>query len=50
MDQKQSSAGEVIFKEGDSAFLVASGMIEVSQDRDGEKKVLGEIKRDIFSA
>ena len=47
MEQKQFAAGEVIFKEGDdgdTAFLVATGMIEISQDRDGEKKVLGEIK------
>lgn len=46
MEQKIFPTGEIIFEEGDSgdtAFLVAAGLIEISQNRDGEKVVLGEI-------
>ena len=47
MKQIQFAAGECIFKEnatGDSAFLLASGVIEISRDIDGEDTVLGEIE------
>ncbi len=48
MEQKTFSAGEVVFNEGDagdSAFLVASGAIEISRLSDGKKEVLGTIKQ-----
>jgi CRP-like cAMP-binding protein len=47
MEQKQFAAGECIFEEnaaGDTAFLLASGVIEISRAIDGEDTVLGEIE------
>ena len=47
MDQKHFTAGECIFEEnaaGDTAFLLASGVVEISRDIDGEDTVLGEIE------
>jgi CRP-like cAMP-binding protein len=47
MDQKQYAAGECIFEEnaaGDTAFLLASGVIEISRVIDGEDTVLGQIE------
>ncbi|MAF48157.1 MAG: cyclic nucleotide-binding domain-containing protein [Rhodospirillales bacterium] len=47
MDQKQYTAGECIFEEnadGDTAFLLASGVIEISRIVDGEDTVLGQIE------
>ena len=47
MEQNQFAAGECIFEEnaaGDTAFLLASGVIEISRAIDGEDTVLGEIE------
>ena len=47
MDQKSFAIGEVIFKEGDagdSAFLVASGRIQITRVHEGTASVIGEIK------
>ncbi len=46
MEQKIFADGEVIFSEGedgDSAFLVASGSVEISRQSDSGKEVLGSI-------
>ena len=48
MEQKTFSAGEVVFSEGDggdSAFLVASGAVEISRMSESGKEVLGTIKQ-----
>ncbi len=47
MDQKNFAKGDVIFKEGevgDSAFLVASGRVEITRVQNGTAAVIGEIK------
>ena len=48
MEQKSYSGGEIIFSEGDdgdSAFLVASGAVEISMMSEKGKEVLGTIKQ-----
>jgi len=47
MDQKNFDKGEIIFKEGepgDSAFLVASGRVQITRVQNGTASVIGEIK------
>ena len=47
MEQRNFSAGETIFMEGDageSAFLVVSGVVEISRQTERGKTVLGEIQ------
>ena len=47
MEMKAFSPGAVIFNEGepgDTAYLVASGSVEISRQQDGKTVVLGEIK------
>jgi CRP-like cAMP-binding protein len=47
MEMNAFGPGMVIFREGeagDTAYLVAAGVVEISCDQDGETIVLGEIK------
>ena len=47
MEMNAFAPGQVIFREGDAgdtAYLVASGTVEISRDQDGKPIVLGEIK------
>ena len=47
METKRFPSGTPIFREGDagdSAYLVASGVVEVSREVEGSRTVLGEIR------
>lgn len=47
MEMNAFTPGQVIFREGDTgdtAYLVASGTVEISRHQDGKTVVLGEIK------
>jgi CRP-like cAMP-binding protein len=47
MEMNRFDPGKVIFREGevgDTAYLIASGSVEISRDRDGKTVVLREIR------